>query len=181
MKVALKNSGKTGALTGACCAALLLVACGYHVGGKADLMPKAVQSIAVPAFTCLTTDYKLGDQLSNAIRHEFIERTRFHVVSDAGQADAVLTGTVSGVIRGPSLRHPPPGKTTAVQLVAVMSIALTQRSTGKVLFPRPSYVARENYAFATDPHQLFDESGPAAERLSLNMARDIVSAVVENF
>jgi hypothetical protein len=204
MKIILRNSRKTGAVSStppeglassstvwrraaasfalsAGCSALLLLSCGYHVAGKADLMPKGVQTIAIPAFSCLTTDYKLGDQLATAIGHEFIERTRFHVVSDSDHADAVVSGTISRVIRGPSLTDPTTGKTTAVQLVVVMSISLTQRSTGKVLFSRPSYVARENYEFATDPHQLFDESGPAAVRLSENMARDIVAAIVDNF
>jgi outer membrane lipopolysaccharide assembly protein LptE/RlpB len=162
-------------------AVLLLVSCGYHVGGKADLMPKGVQTIAIPAFTSMTTDYKFGDQLANAIGHEFIERTRFQVVRDPDHADAVLTGIISRVIRGTTLSDPTTSKTTAVQLVLIMSITLTQRSTGKVLFSRPSYVARENYEFATDPHQIFDESGPAAVRLSQNVAREIVGAVVDNF
>jgi hypothetical protein len=163
------------------CAALVLLSCGYHVGGKADLVPKGVQTIAIPAFTSLTTEYQLGDQLANAIGHEFIERTRFQVVKDASQADAVLTGDISRVIRGPSLSDPTTGKITSVQIVVIMSINMTERSTKKVLFSRPALAVRENYEFATDPHQLFDESGPAFVRLSQNLARDIVSSVVENF
>lgn len=158
-----------------------LTSCGYHVGGKADRIPQGIQTIAIPAFSSLTTDYKVGDVLPNAIAHEFIERTRFQVLKDPTQADAILKGSINRVIRAPALSDPTTGKTTSVQLIVILSLSLVERSTGKVLFSRPGLGVRENYELATDPHQLFDESGPAFVRLSQNLARDIVSAVVEDF
>ncbi len=41
-------------------AAVVTSSCGYHVGGKADLMPKSIQTIAIPAFTTFTTRYQPG-------------------------------------------------------------------------------------------------------------------------
>ncbi len=155
--------------------------CGYRVGGKADLVPKAIQTIAIPAFSSTTTDYKLGDMLPNAVAHEFIERTRFQVVKDPSEADAILHGTINRVIRAPSLADPTTGKTTSVQLIIVMSLSLEDRASGKILFTRANLQTREYYELATDPHQLFDESGPAMLRLSQNVARDLVAAVVEGF
>lgn len=167
---------------GICCAALLLLSsCGYHVGGKADLMPKSVQTIAVPAFRSLTTDYKFGDGLANAISHEFIERTRFHIVKNPDEADAILHGSINRVIRGPALSDPTTGKITSVTLIVILNIDLTERTTGKVLFSRPALNVSENYEIATDPHQIFDESAPAFVRMSRLLARDIVDSVVENF
>ena len=40
--------------------ALFTAACGYHVGGHADLMPKTIKTIAIPAFGNDTTRYKLA-------------------------------------------------------------------------------------------------------------------------
>ena len=44
-----------------------LTSCGYHVAGKADLVPKTVNTIAIPAFGNITTRYKLTDHLPEAI------------------------------------------------------------------------------------------------------------------
>jgi hypothetical protein len=166
---------------GLCGTAVFLSSCGYHVGGKADLMPKGVQTIAIPAFTVYTTDYKVGDLLANSIGHEFTERTRFRIVKDASQADAVMNGSVNRIIRAPSLSDPTTGKISSVAILMILSINLTERTSGKVLYSRPAFTVRENYEIAGDAHQIFDESGPAMQRLSQNLARDIVTSVVENF
>ena len=70
----------------------LLSGCGYHISGKSDVVPKSVQTIAVPAFNNLTVRYKFADRLTGAITREFIARTRYHIIADPTQADAVLNG-----------------------------------------------------------------------------------------
>ena len=47
-----------------------------------DLIPKTIHTIAIPAFTNVTTRYKLTDQLPEAIAREFISRTRYRIVTD---------------------------------------------------------------------------------------------------
>lgn len=158
-----------------------LASCGYHVGGKADLMPKSVQTIAIPAFSTLSTRYRLGDILPQEIGREFTERTRFRVVSDPSMADAVLNGAINTVQVFPNIVDPGSVKATMVQATVVLTVTLLQRSTGRVLFSRPNWAVHESYQVATDPHQFFDESGPAFDRLGRDVARDVVSSVVENF
>jgi hypothetical protein len=158
-----------------------LVSCGYHVGGKADLMPKSIQTIAIPAFSSLSMRYKLVDVLPQQIGREFTERTRFRIVADPSMADAVLNGTINSVQVGPSIYDPTSGKASVIQATVVLTVNLVERSTGRVLYSRPSFVVRESYQVAIDPHQFFDESDPAFDRISRDVARDVVSAIVENF
>ena len=158
-----------------------LASCGYHVAGKADLMPKSVQTIAIPAFSTLSTRYRLGDILPQEIGREFTERTRFRIVSDPSMADAVLNGTINTVQVFPNIVDPGSVKATMVQATVVLTVTLLQRSTGRVLFSRPNWAVHESYQVATDPHQFFDESGPAFDRLGRDVARNVVSSVVENF
>ncbi len=159
----------------------LLSSCGYHVAGKADLVPKSIQTIAIPAFKTTTSRYKLVDTLPQAIGTEFLTRTRFKVVNDPSQADAVLDGTINAAYANPNVNDPNTGVSISIRVVVVMTVKLVERSTGKVLYSRSNWVMHQDYAAALDPHQLFDESGPAFDRLSRDMARDLVSAVVENF
>ena len=77
-----------------CLLPLAFSSCGYHVAGRTDVLPKNIRTIAIPAFGNATTRYKIANLLSVAITREFISRTRFRIVTDPDQADAVLSGAV---------------------------------------------------------------------------------------
>jgi hypothetical protein len=160
---------------------LSTLSCGYHVGGKADLMPKSIQTIAIPAFTTFTTRYKLIDTLPQQIGREFIARTLFRIVESPNEADAVLTGSINSAQVYPVIFDPTSGKATTIQLIVNLTINLREQSTGKTLYSRANYAFKQNYDVAVDPHQFFDESGPAFDRMTRDIARDVVSAIVENF
>jgi len=167
-----------------CCYAGILTvlsSCGYHTGGKADLVPKNVQTIAIPAFLTATSRYKLVDSLPEAIATEFLTRTRFKIVNDASRADAVLHGSIISAAAYPNVSNPNTGASISVRIVVVLAVKLVENNTGKVLYSRPFFAVRQDYEAAVDPHQLFDESGPAFDRLNREVAHDIVSAVVEDF
>ena len=162
--------------------AIIATSCGYHVGGKADLVPKSIQTIAIPAFSgSSAARYRLIDVLPQQIGREFIARTRFRVVDNPSEADAVLNGRVNSAGVAPVIFDPTSARATGVQATVEVSITLLERATGKVLFSRPNIAFRQNYSIAVDPHQFFDESGPAFDRISRDLARDIVSTVVESF
>ena len=164
-----------GAVLAAC------LSCGYHVGGRADLVPKSIQTISIPAFTTFTTRYKLVDVLPKQIGREFLARTRFRIVSDPSEADAVLHGSINTVTANPTVFDPTSGKATSIQIAVTATFNLIEQRTGRVLFSRANFVARQNYEIPVDPHQFFDERDPAFDRLSRDVAHDIVSAILENF
>ncbi len=159
----------------------LTFGCGYHVSGHADLMPKNIKTVAVTAFGNATPRYKLADKLSADIAREFISRTRYRVVADPSRADAVLSGAVVNFVVFPTVFDPVSQRAAAVQAAVVLQISLTDRQTGKLLFNRPGMEVRERYESSVDPKTYFDESGAAMERLSRDVARAVVSAVLENF
>lgn len=162
--------------------AWVLAACGYHVAGKADLVPKDVHTIAVPAFSNVTVRYKLTDSLPQAIGREFITRTHYKIVNDAAEADAVLKGSVINYVAFPTLFDQATGRTSGLQVNVTMAVTLTDRTTGKVIFTRPRFEAHERYEVSvTNTSQYFEESGAALQRLSQDVARDVVTAILENF
>jgi outer membrane lipopolysaccharide assembly protein LptE/RlpB len=162
-------------------ASALLGGCGYRVAGRGDALPKTVRTIAIPAFSNATTRYKLTESLPAAITREFLARTRYRVVEDAGSADAVLQGSVTKFTSSPTTLDPTTGRASAAQLSVIMDITLRERATGAILFSRTNVEYRERYEVGTDPQAYFDESSPALDRLSQEVARTIVSAVLEKF
>jgi hypothetical protein len=161
--------------------ATLLVSCGYHVGGKADLIPQSIQTICIPSFKTVTTKYRLVDVLPEQVSQEFRSRTRFRIEKDPAVADAVLAGTINNVILYPVVSDPTSGKATSIRIVVFLTVKLTDRKTGALLYSKVNWGVREDYAEAIDPHQFFDESGAAYDRLCRDVARDMVSSIIENF
>ena len=161
--------------------ALLTSSCGYHTGGRAELVPNTVHTIAIPAFGNLTTRYKLTDQLSEAIAREFISRTRYRIVPDAAAADAVLEGAVLGYTSFPTVFDPATSRASAVEVHVTLRLDLKERATGKILYSRPNFEMRERYQISIDPAAFFEESDSALARASEQTARQVVSSILENF
>ncbi|MGD0302046.1 MAG: LPS assembly lipoprotein LptE [Bryobacteraceae bacterium] len=158
-----------------------LTSCGYHVAGKADLVPKTVNTIAIPAFGNITTRYKLTDHLPEAISREFITRTRYKIVQDQNQADAVLRGAIVNFVAYPTIIDQKTGRASGLQVNVTLQVTLTERATGKVIYTRPSFEAHQRYELSINADTYFEESDAALDRLSRDVARDLVSSILENF
>lgn len=164
------------------CPLLLLAAslsgCGYHVAGKADLLPKDIQTIAIPSFGNATTRYQLSQRLTASLTREFISRTRYRIVADPGDADAVLTGSVLNFFSFPTVAEG--GRSAVVQAIVGLQVEMRSRA-GTVLYSKPNLEFRERYEISVSSQAFFEESESAMERLSRDVARTVVSSVLEAF
>jgi curli biogenesis system outer membrane secretion channel CsgG len=168
------------ALAGALGLGLLCGACGYGISGRASTLPANVKTIAIPAFANATTRSRLAERLPADITREFISRTRYRVVADPAAADAVLTGAVSKVISYTTTLDPTTSRASSAQVTVNLSVTLTDRATGKVIYSR-NFDARERYEVSANKQAYFDESDAALDRLSRGVARTVVSGILENF
>lgn len=160
--------------------AALFSCCGYHVAGRADLLPKTINTVAVPAFANGTTRYKITDWLPEAVAKEFISSTRYRVVS-ADRADMIFKGSVLAYTANAVLFNPQTALATVVEVHLTLQVSLVERATNKVLFSRPRLEVIDDYEIPQQQGQYFDESDSALARISPRVARQIVSAVLNNF
>jgi hypothetical protein len=160
---------------------LLMASCGYRFAATDTVLPKTLHTISIPAFNNLSTRYKLTDQLPEAISREFLTRTRYKIVSDPNTADAVIHGAVTNYTFNPTIFDPATGRAAYAELHVTLSVTLTERATGKVLFDRKNFDVRETYQISPNATQYFEESDPALKRAGQQVARSVVSAVLENF
>ena len=150
--------------------AVILTGCGYHVAGHGpDALPKTIQVIAVPTMENKTVSFKIEQRLTAATIHEFLAATRYKIVSNADDGDAVLTGKVlslevvpllfqSSTTTNQSPPGAPPGSPTSTSSVAQATamiitmrceVTLTERSSDKVLYHNDNFVFRNEYQLAT--------------------------------
>jgi outer membrane lipopolysaccharide assembly protein LptE/RlpB len=161
--------------------ALTLTACGYHVAGHGDLIPKTIHTVCIPAFRNAGSRYKLTDHLPDAISREFIARTRYSIVSDCSQADAVLTGSVLNFLANQTVTPVSTGRATAAEIHVLLTITFTERATGKQLYNNANFSTTERYEISTDPIAYFEESDAASNRLAIQISRQVVSAILNKF
>ncbi len=159
----------------------LFCACGYQVAGKADRLPPGIRTIAVPAFDNLTTRYRLTQWMPEALAREFLSRTRYQVEAEPAAADAVLRGAIISQQVSPLIFDQASGRASTVQLFVRMQIRLEDRRTGKMIYRSDNMEYRARYEIAVDQRAYFDESDAALERLSREVARAVVSRIVEDF
>jgi len=159
----------------------LLSGCGYHISGRGDTMPKTLHTVAIQSFGNNTLRYKLASLLPSDIGRELISRTKYSLVADAGQADAVLSGSLVNYSAFATVVDPNTYAATTVQVIVVVNVTLTERATGKVLYTRQGLEIRERYEIASQLPQYFDESSTAMQRVSRDVARTVVSGILEGF
>ena len=127
--------------------AVALTGCGYHVSGRADLMPKTIKTIAIPAFGNGTVRARLSQLMTRDVTREFISRTRYTIVAQPEQADALLQGTLVNFAAYPTIEIGTNPATLALSAMLVLSgVAPMRRRVRRRVLPSRSYRARMEQA-----------------------------------
>jgi len=160
---------------------LLSAGCGYHVAGRGSRLPASLKTIAVPALENRTSRYRIEQRLTEALVHELLSRTSYHIVADPAAADAVLRGRVMGLESSPLVFDTATGRATTFVVTVHLAVRLEERETKKLLYRNDNFVFREQYEVSTDIPSFFDELDPALDRLARDFAARLVAALLENF
>jgi len=175
------NRAAVTALAALAAAIVSISGCGYHVAGRANLLPATIKTIAVPAFQNRTANYRIEERLTDAVVHEFLARTSYRIVPQPDSADAVLHGEVDTIGNSAEIFDPVTGRATTILVTVTMKVRLEDRATGNVLYHNDNFVFREPYEISTDIPSFFEEESPALDRLSRDFAQRLVADVLEQF
>lgn len=167
-------------LTFALCV-LPCLSCGYRVAGRGDRLPPDIKTIAIPVFINSTRQFKIEQRVSAAITREFIERTKYQITTDPAAADAILKGEIKDVRSGVIAFDQTTGRATTLQVQVTAQVDLIHQHTKKAVFSNHNYIFREQYQVSQNPSTLFEEQDPALDRLSRDLARTLVTEILENF
>jgi len=161
-------------------AMMLCSACGYSTANKSSRLPTTMHTLAIPSFINQTTTYRIETLLTEAVVHEFNTRTKYRVISDATDADAVLTGTVVSAQTSPLTYDSTTGRASSALVTVTMKVRLTDKKN-RVLYENLNYLYREQYQISPEVSSFFQEERPALDRLSVDFARQLVSNVLEAY
>lgn len=155
--------------------------CGYHVAGRGNALPAEWRTIAVPALRNRTTTYRIEQRLTQAVVRELLARTRYRIVPEEKDADAVLRGEITSLETSALLFDTVSNRATTMLVTVRMQVQLVDRVSQKVTYQNNDFLFREEYEISTDIPSFFEEQGPALGRLAQDFASTLVSALLENF
>ncbi len=162
-----------------------LAGCGYSLAGRGSFLPPEIKVIGVPLFKNNTNLFEFERRVTDKVRSELIGRGKYRVEARADNVDAVLMGEIMHVTLAPAAFNEQRQATRYV-LTITTNIEFRQVKDGKVLWSNPSLQFRDEYDVstsvqATDAAAFLGQDLNALERLATELARSIVSAILEAF
>lgn len=153
---------------------LLLSGCaGYTLGAHKPQHLSKITKLAVPTFTNLTLEQRLGTLVTNALIKQLQNHGSYQIVSRA-DADAVLEGKISNINRT-QFRSDLTNvlRSSQIQATLVCPFTIKEKESGKVLHTGNAYA--DSYIILDANLQLSDTQllEDTAQRLAFNLADQI--------
>ena len=162
---------------------LLCAACGYRLRSSGGKLPQGIQSLGIPTFRNLTSQYRIEQIMSSAVLREFALRTQIPVNSSSTGVDSVLVGEIRSISSTPvTFGTPTVGSQTfgSTFMVSVqMSVKLMRQSDSSVIWKNENFRFREQYVLNANIKDFFAEENPALNRLASNFAVSLASTILD--
>ena len=177
MKKALKRNYTITALL--LILALGIAGCGYKVRSSVGSLPENIESLGIPTFQNLTSQYRLEQMITGAVLKEFNARTRIPISSRQSGVDAVLLGEILSVQSTP-VTFSSRSFGSAFMVTVRMSVKMVRLKDSRVVWQDKGFTFRERYTLNSDVKDFFSEENPALDRLSDAFAESLVSTIIES-
>jgi hypothetical protein len=162
---------------------LICMACGYRVRSSVGKLPSGIQSLGIPTFRNITSQFKIEQLISSAVLKEFSLRTRVPVNTSSSGVDSVLLGEIQSMSSVPvTFETQTIGSQTfgSAFLVTVrISVRLMRLKDSATIWQNEDFVYRERYVLNANVRDFFSEENPALERLARNFAASLVSTILD--
>lgn len=166
-------------------AVLCLTGCGYTLAGKGNNIPEDIVNVYVESLVNSTSRAQVEQILSQAIADEMVTRRRFNVVNSAGDAHALLRGTVLAFeVRPLTFGADGLASSFEVAITADMSFerpAPIGEESGEVVWANARYIFREDYPLEEEGVGYFDRENIAIEDTSIRFAETLLTDLLEGF
>lgn len=164
--------------------ALAAGGCGYALAGRGSFLPDYIRVVGIPPFENRTTIAQVEQILTDEVRTEFIGRGKYSVVPAAGGAQAVLSGAITSITLQP-VGFTQQQLASRYLLTLTMRVQFTDATTSEVLWSNDSLTFREEYDIRGNPAVegtgVLDQDRVLLERISSDVARTVVTAILEAF
>jgi hypothetical protein len=167
-------------------ATTLVTGCGYSLAGRGSFLPSYIQAVGIPQLQNRTPFYDVEQVLTDKVRAEFIGRGKYRITPETAGVDAVLSGEVLNIAVQP-VGFTDQQVASRYMFILQMRVSFTDARTGDVLWSNDALTFREEYELATrgntaiEGASFLDQERSAFDRIASDIARTVVTAILEAF
>jgi hypothetical protein len=160
--------------------------CGYALAGRGSFLPDYIRVVGIPPFENRSSFSQVEQVLTEKVRTEFIGRGKYQVIPEAQGGDAVLTGELLAISVQP-VGFNEQQLASRYLFIWTMKIAFTDAQTNEVLWSIDALTFRGEYELSTRPDQtnlgasFVDQERSSADRMATDVARSVVTSILEAF
>ena len=167
--------------------ALVSSSCGYALAGRGSFLPDYIRVVGIPPIENRSTYQQVELVLTEKIRTEFIGRGKYTVVPEASGSDAVLSGEITGISAQP-VGFNESQLASRYLFIMTMRVQLTDTRTNMVLWSNDALTFREESELTSrtasnviDAGAFLDQERSSFDRIASDVARTVVTAILEAF
>lgn len=167
--------------------ALIHSGCGYALAGRGSFLPTDIQVVGIPQLVNRTTFFDVEQILTEKIRNEFIGRGKYRVVPEATGADAVLNAEITSITLSP-VAFTSTQLASRYQFVLTMRVDFVDARIDKSLWANDSLSFTGEYDLTSaagsttiEASSFVDQQRSSFDRIATDVARTVVTAIVEAF
>jgi hypothetical protein len=169
-----------------CIVCLASSGCGYALAGRGSFLPAYIRTVGIPQFENRTTFFRVEQVLTEKIRTEFIGRGKYTIRPDAAGAEAVLSGEIISITVQP-VGFNEQQLASRYLFNVLMRVRFTDARTSEILWSDDALTFRSEYELNTRSNTLIagegflDQEASAFDRIANDIARSVVTAILEAF
>ena len=164
----------------------MVCGCGYALAGRGSFLPADIRVVGIPLLENRTPIQRIDQAITEKVRTEFIGRNKYTIIPAAGGVDAVLSGAIISFVSQPVGLDQQLASASRYRFTVTMRVQFTDSRNGEVLWSNEALTFSEEYDVRTrggalESAVLIEQEGPAIDRLATDLARHVVSSILEAF
>ena len=165
---------------------LATAGCGYALAGRGSFLPTDIRVVAIPPLVNRTTFFDVEQILTEKIRNEFIGRGKYRVIAEATAADAVLNAEIISITLSP-VAFTTNQLASRYQFVLTMKVDFVDNRVNKSLWANDALSFTGEYDLTSgttdviNASSFVDQQRSSFDRIATDVARTVVTAIVEAF
>lgn len=163
-----------------CLSCALLFGCGYSFAPRGESIDKRIQKIYVAPFVNRTSQGEIENYYRTAFINQFIQNSRFKIVSDAETADAVVRGKVVNFNTSP-LSYLANNLAAEERATVVVDVTFEDSANGKIIWGSKNMTDSIDYALDEDINMLSSARKQALMKLAGDMAEKAFNLMMSGF
>lgn len=157
-----------------------LIGCGYSFNPRGESIDNRIQKVYVEAFVNKTAQAEIENYFRTAFINQFIQNSRFRIVSSAEGADAIVRGRILNLNTSP-LSYAKSGLAAEERVAVSLDLTFEDTANSKTIWSSKNMTNSIDYSLNEDINLLSSARKQALRKLANDMAEKAFNLMMSGF